>query len=131
MAAQKGGLSKWLHLKQYQLELTYSVYMFTPWEKFAFCTSSSSLSLSLNPSLTPTDSIFFLLFSLVFIAALLYLPHHISFIVGRAWYYFNGEHIDVASAARDVVEKVSASVLQETGTAEEIVETVGAVVREL
>lgn len=37
--AQVGGLHKWLQLKQYQLELTYSVYMFTPWEKFTFCAS--------------------------------------------------------------------------------------------
>lgn len=30
--------SKWVQLKIYQLEVTYSVYMFTPMEKFIFCT---------------------------------------------------------------------------------------------
>lgn len=30
--------SKWLHLKQYQIEVTFSVYIFTPLEKFIFCT---------------------------------------------------------------------------------------------
>ncbi|CAG9943345.1 hypothetical protein V2G26_008405 [Clonostachys chloroleuca] len=95
---RSGSIQKWLQLKQYHLELTFAVYMFTPWEKFAFY------------------SIFFLLFSLTFIAAILYLPHHISFLVGRAWYYINGEHIDVAEAAMEVVKEMSASVLQETTT---------------
>jgi|SRR5688572_16351033 hypothetical protein len=34
-----GAFQRWLHLKHYQLELTFGVYMYTPWEKFAFCTS--------------------------------------------------------------------------------------------
>jgi len=110
---QKGGIQKWLQLKQYQLELTYSVYMFTPWEKFAFY------------------SIFFLLFSLTFIAATLYLPHHMSFLIGRAWYYINGEHIDVAGAAKEAVKEISANVLQETATGDVLAQTVEAVVREL
>lgn len=29
--------SKWLQLKIYQLEVTFSVYIFTPLEKFIFC----------------------------------------------------------------------------------------------
>ena len=29
--------SKWLKLKIYRLEVTFSVYMFTPAEKFVFC----------------------------------------------------------------------------------------------
>ena len=33
-----GAFQRWLHLKHYQLELTFGVYMYTPWEKFAFCT---------------------------------------------------------------------------------------------
>ncbi|CAM1508309.1 Fc.00g051570.m01.CDS01 [Cosmosporella sp. VM-42] len=93
-----GSLRRWLSLKQYQLEVTFSVYMFTPWEKFFF------------------SSLVFLLFSLTFIAACLYLPHHISFLISRAWYYINGEHIDVAEAAREVVKEISASALHETGT---------------
>lgn len=30
---------KWLQLKIYQVEVTFSVYIFTPYEKFIFCTS--------------------------------------------------------------------------------------------
>lgn len=42
-------LSKWLELKIYQLEVTMSVYMFTPMEKFIFCTSGHThLSLPLG-----------------------------------------------------------------------------------
>ncbi|KAH7166052.1 hypothetical protein EDB81DRAFT_781151 [Dactylonectria macrodidyma] len=113
-----GSFRRWLSLKQYQLEVTFSVYMFTPWEKFFF------------------SSLVFLLFSLTFIAACLYLPHHISFLVGRAWYYINGEHIDVAEAAREVVRDISAGALSGTGimvgTATAAVqETVETVLKEL
>lgn len=31
-------LTKWLSLKLYQVEVTFSVYIFTPLEKFIFCT---------------------------------------------------------------------------------------------
>lgn len=33
--------SRWLKLKFYQLEVTYSVYIFTPIEKFVFCESAA------------------------------------------------------------------------------------------
>jgi len=33
--------SKWVQLKVYQVEVTYSVYIFTPAEKFVFCESLS------------------------------------------------------------------------------------------
>lgn len=36
--------SKWIQLKIYQLEITYSVYIFTPIEKFIFCMSPRSPS---------------------------------------------------------------------------------------
>ncbi|KAH6892229.1 hypothetical protein B0T10DRAFT_483351 [Thelonectria olida] len=100
-----GSFRRWLSLKQYQLEVTFSVYMFTPWEKFFF------------------NSLVFLLFSLTFIAACLYLPHHISFLLGRAWYYINGEHIDVAEAALEVLQDMSASALA-AGTATETAQEV-------
>jgi hypothetical protein len=45
-----------------------------------------------------------LLFSLTSIAAILYLPHHISLLAGRAWYYINGETIDIAAFARNVLD---------------------------
>lgn len=57
----------------------------------------------------------FLLFSLTFIAAVLYLPHHITILAGRVWYYINGESIDVAASARGAVREVmSSGVLEAT-----------------
>lgn len=55
------------------------------------------------------DSIMFLLVSLTFIAAILYLPHHVSILSGRVWYYINGDHIDVVASARAAVEHIVAS----------------------
>lgn len=37
-------LTKWLSLKIYQVEVTFSVYIFTPLEKFIFCTPSIPFS---------------------------------------------------------------------------------------
>jgi len=39
MASQLESFSKWLQLKIYQLEVTMSVYIYTPIEKFIFCQS--------------------------------------------------------------------------------------------
>lgn len=50
---------------------------------------------------------------MTFIAAVLYLPHHITILAGRAWYYIKGEHINVAASAREVVQEVSKSVVSE------------------
>lgn len=36
--------TKWLQLKIYQVEVTFSVYIFTPLEKFIFCTFFSFFS---------------------------------------------------------------------------------------
>ncbi|KAI1099874.1 hypothetical protein F4804DRAFT_66444 [Jackrogersella minutella] len=70
---------RWLRLKQYQIEVTFGVYMFTPTEKFAFW------------------SVVFLLCSLLTIATVLYLPQHVLFILHRAWFYVNGGDSGVAS----------------------------------
>lgn len=51
-----------------------------------------------------TDSILFLLISLTSIAATLYLPQHVSLLASRAWYYINGETIDIAAFARNVFD---------------------------
>ncbi|KAI1111073.1 hypothetical protein F5Y14DRAFT_454355 [Nemania sp. NC0429] len=63
---------RWLALKQYQIEVTFGVYMFTPTEKFIFW------------------SVVFLLSAMGSIATILYLPQHILFIISRAWFYVNG-----------------------------------------
>ncbi|KAI1377445.1 hypothetical protein F4677DRAFT_57994 [Hypoxylon crocopeplum] len=70
---------RWLRLKQYQIEVTFGVYMFTPTEKFAFW------------------SVVFLLYGLLMIATILYLPQHVLFIIHRAWFYVNGGDSSVAS----------------------------------
>ncbi|KAL0258688.1 hypothetical protein SLS55_006189 [Diplodia seriata] len=64
---------RWLQRKRYQYEVTFSLYMLTPTEKFIF------------------NSFVFLFASMIVIAASLYLPEHISFLVNRAAYYLAGE----------------------------------------
>lgn len=115
--ASKGSFTKWLQLKIYQVEVTWCVYIFTPLEKFIFCTSSSppiplsfpyesflSTSTNLHPLLT--GSIVFLLFSLTALATILYLPHHIMFLVGRAWFYIHGD------SALEVAKETAQTLLQ-------------------
>ncbi|KAL8371701.1 hypothetical protein RB595_001486 [Gaeumannomyces hyphopodioides] len=82
---------KWVQLKVYQVEVTYSVYMFTPAEKFIFW------------------SIVFLVNALTIIATILYMPHHISFLAGRAWFYMHGESVDVVGLAKDAVHTLVAT----------------------
>ncbi|KAF3771251.1 hypothetical protein M406DRAFT_246923 [Cryphonectria parasitica EP155] len=84
---------KWLQLKIYQVEVTFSVYIFTPLEKFIFW------------------SVVFLLFSLTAIATILYLPHHIMFLAGRAWFYIHGDSaLEVArETARTLVQNASST----------------------
>ncbi|KAL6795850.1 hypothetical protein GGI42DRAFT_332240 [Trichoderma sp. SZMC 28013] len=78
------GIKSMLQRKMLQIDVTFGTYLFSPVEKFAYY------------------SIVFLLFSLLSIAVILYLPHHISILTGRAWYYINGETIDIAAFTRDV-----------------------------
>ncbi|ETI23236.1 hypothetical protein G647_05034 [Cladophialophora carrionii CBS 160.54] len=65
---------QWLQLKKYQYEVTFSLYMLTPTEKFIF------------------NFILFLLVSLLVTAATLYLPSHIGVIYNRMSYYVHGEY---------------------------------------
>ncbi|KAI0157549.1 hypothetical protein GGR57DRAFT_47776 [Xylariaceae sp. FL1272] len=74
-------LGRWLSLKQYQIEVTFGVYMFTPTEKFIFW------------------SVVFLLSAMGSIATILYLPQHIVFIINRAWFYVNGGENGSASSS--------------------------------
>ncbi|KAM3422601.1 hypothetical protein BST61_g90 [Cercospora zeina] len=69
------GLVKWLQKKNYQYEVTFSLYMLTPTEKFVF------------------NSILFLTFSLLLIASVIYLPNHILTISKRTYYYFAGDNL--------------------------------------
>ncbi|KAL2126209.1 hypothetical protein VTI74DRAFT_1416 [Chaetomium olivicolor] len=96
MASKLESFSKWLQLKIYQLEVTCSVYIFTPIEKFIFY------------------SVLFLLISLTFIATVLYLPHHLQFVISRAWFYMHGDGYE-ASHAGEMLK----------GTAERVLSSVG------
>ncbi|QUC18488.1 uncharacterized protein UV8b_02729 [Ustilaginoidea virens] len=86
---------RWLRQKQYTFEVTFALNMFRSWEKSIIY------------------SVLFLLISMTFIAAVLYLPHHINVLVGRAWYYIKGEHINAAVSAREAVKEISASLASE------------------
>ncbi len=84
-------LLRWLQRKRYQYEVTFSLYMLTPTEKFIFSKpflppSIVSTKLTLFP-----DSVLFLVLSMIIIAASLYLPEHIATIANRAWFYYAGD----------------------------------------
>lgn len=66
-------LLRWLQRKRYQYEVTFSLYMLTPTEKFIF------------------NSFLFLFLSMITIAASLYLPEHIANVASRAWFYYAGD----------------------------------------
>ncbi|KAK7730791.1 hypothetical protein SLS57_001623 [Botryosphaeria dothidea] len=93
---------RWLQRKRYQYEVTFSLYMLTPTEKFIF------------------NSFVFLFGSMIVIAASLYLPEHISFLVNRAAYYLAGETSaafpEPTSAAKEIVQ-TSAAAAKATVTA--------------
>ncbi|KAL2106997.1 hypothetical protein VUR80DRAFT_5842 [Thermomyces stellatus] len=97
---------QWLQLKKYQLEVTLSVYIYTPVEKFIFW------------------SVLFLLTSLTFIATFLYLPQHILFLLNRAWFYVHGDSIDVLEMTKDAVQTLAGGAEEAAETAAEVVEGV-------
>jgi len=74
---------RWLQLKKYQYEVTFSLYMLTPTEKFIF------------------NLILFILVSLLVTAASLYLPNHVTLIYNRIWYYVHGEFTYITAGAGD------------------------------
>ncbi|KAE8447372.1 hypothetical protein EG329_010786 [Mollisiaceae sp. DMI_Dod_QoI] len=98
---------RWLQRKRYQYEVTFSLYMLTPTEKFIF------------------NSFLFLFFSMIIIAMTLYLPQHIAFLTNRAWFYYNGDE-NAKAAVQSVVEsttrtfsieEVKESIITTSGTA--------------
>lgn len=56
--------------------------------------------------ITTTGSVAFLLFSLTALATILYLPHHILFLAGRAWFYIHGD------SALEAAKETAATLLQ-------------------
>ena len=71
---------------------------------------------------------------MIIVAACLYLPHHINFLVNRAWFYYHGEDakttnpgasvpsMEAASASNLVIETAKATLraLAEEGTGREL-----------
>jgi len=76
--------------------------------------------MELTPS-QQTDSVLFLLFSLTFIATVLYLPHHLMFIISRAWFYMHGEAFESAELAKGVLGSVVGTAAAATTGAAEVV----------
>lgn len=111
---QPTGLVKWLQKKNYQYEVTFSLYMLTPTEKFVFSKPTASLLPSTDCTHTyiPPDSVLFLTFSMITIAITLYLPNHLSMIMRRGYYYFAGEAAisDISSQAASTASKASEAV---------------------
>ncbi|KAI0167140.1 hypothetical protein GGR52DRAFT_90124 [Hypoxylon sp. FL1284] len=105
---------RWLRLKKYQIEVTFGVYMFTPTEKFIFW------------------SVVFLLYGLLAIATVLYLPQHVLFIINRAWFYVNGGESGIASnlvaGNKDAISLATSSTAKTIAAA---VETADSISREL
>ncbi|KAF2268973.1 hypothetical protein CC78DRAFT_454151 [Lojkania enalia] len=91
-------LLRWLQRKRYQYEVTFSLYMLTPVEKFIF------------------NSVLFLLLSLLIIAASLYLPEHITIIANRIVYYFLGDDDSRTNKAAQQVLSTSSHIIREAST---------------
>jgi hypothetical protein len=81
-------LIRWFELKKYQYEVTFSLYMLTPTEKFIFSMTSIRRLIAFANGMV--DSILFLLISIMLIAGSLYLPDHLATIARRVYYYVSG-----------------------------------------
>jgi hypothetical protein len=106
LALYPSSLLRWFQRKRYQYEVTFSLYMLTPTEKFIF----SEFCLVLYPEDEPfvnrfaiLDSILFLFLSMVTIAVALYLPRHVSIIAHRAYYYVSGDVLKNGTTASDIL----------------------------
>ncbi|KAI9802846.1 MAG: hypothetical protein M1833_001445 [Piccolia ochrophora] len=80
-AQSQSSLLNWLSRKRYQYEVTFSLYMLTPTEKFIF------------------NSFLFLFVSMIIIAASLYFPQHVQDIARRLWWYYAGENYGAGTSA--------------------------------
>ncbi|KAI1312763.1 hypothetical protein F5Y03DRAFT_390462 [Xylaria venustula] len=104
---------RWLSLKQYQIEVTFGVYMFTPTEKFIFW------------------SIVFLLTAMGTIAIILYLPQHILVMINRAWFYVNGSESSGVFSSSTVVAAAKSALSLSVDSTDAVTSTATEVLREL
>ncbi|KAK0828782.1 hypothetical protein LTR03_016446 [Friedmanniomyces endolithicus] len=101
---QPTNLVKWLQKKNYQYEVTFSLYMLTPTEKFVF------------------NSILFLTISMLSTACILYLPDHVVEVSRGGYYYFAGdappEHLgEVAAKASEAVRDAATGLAESVSSA--------------
>ncbi|CAG7976808.1 unnamed protein product [Penicillium nalgiovense] len=68
-------LFRWMRLKIYQYEVTFSLYMLTPIEKFIF------------------NTLLLGLIAMIAMGTYIYLPDHLRAIYGRLYYYWAGERL--------------------------------------
>ncbi|KAJ5778912.1 hypothetical protein N7457_006632 [Penicillium paradoxum] len=68
-------LIRWMRLKVYQYEVTFSLYMLTPIEKLIF------------------NTLLLGLFAMIAMGTYIYLPDHLRAIYGRLYYYWAGERL--------------------------------------
>jgi hypothetical protein len=61
---------------------------------------------------------------MIAIAVYLYFPHHINFIVSRAWFYYNGEDAETKAMAPTAIDAA-------TTTAKAVIETAKAAAEEI
>lgn len=91
-------LFRWMRLKVYQYEVTFSLYMLTPIEKLIF--STFRLSVVQNTLSTPcwrlisySDTLLLGLIAMIAMGTYIYLPDHLRAIHGRLYYYWAGERL--------------------------------------
>ncbi|KAI0193925.1 hypothetical protein EV127DRAFT_405547 [Xylaria flabelliformis] len=110
---------RWLSLKQYQIEVTFGVYMFTPTEKFIFFLTSPLFLVRRIPTLRhglhrhhP-------------------LPATILFIINRAWFYVNGGENSGAFGSSNVVAAAKNALSLSLESTNDITSTATETLREL
>lgn len=111
LLSQPTDFAKWVQKKKYQYEVTFSLYMLTPTEKFVFSTRTSYTQPPNEPQtnlLDPVDSVLFLFVSMLGIAAALYLPDHVAIIARRSFYYWAGDAGNSSFKAADTIWQTAA-----------------------
>jgi hypothetical protein len=124
---------RWLQLKKYQYEVTFSLYMLTPTEKLIFSTTSQDIPTICLPLLTQRalDFILLVLISMLVTAATMYLPNHVAVIYNRIWYYVHGEFVHLKGNGNEVLKTTGASIVGSVTKKMMMAETAETVMRKL
>jgi hypothetical protein len=124
---------RWLQLKKYQYEVTFSLYMLTPTEKLIFSMTSQDIPTICLPLLThgALDFILLVLISMLVTAATMYLPNHVAVIYNRIWYYVHGEFVHLKGNGNEVLKTTGASIVGSVTKKMMMAETAETVMRKL